>query len=645
MQRLNRVRMFATACAIVGIAEASGVMTPALAQGVRVPESQSVRNVRGSIVGSVSDEQGGPVAGAIVSAFGQTMAVAVTDGRGMFSMESLPIGEYIIQAHLTGFAGSRRESVRVGGSIAAQPRLQIRRLDAAVATTGVTPVSARPIVAAGVPLPGVTLSDQPESKTADASNADHPHTETAWRLRHIKRSILKSSSSVVALTEHETEISSDTFSGSLFNRAVDAASMAATFFTELPFTGEVNLLTTGALGPSGLFSGDAIPRGVAYLAIGAPMPGGDWSVRAAMSQGDLSSWIVAGAFQSRKASPHVYEFGYSYATQEYLGGNLDALAGVKDGSRNVGELYAYDQWWLTNRLAVDYGGRFARYDYLPDRSLMSPRLGVTVEPLKNTRVTATVAQRMVAPGAEEFLATETPGPWLPPERTFAPLGAPESAFQVERARYLDVMIAHEFDDHYVLGLRRFYQDVDDQLVTLFGMNLPESPRSEGHYYVASAGAVEADGWAFRLSSPDNRRVKAAVDYSITHARWQGSRGDADEIAPWAPAAVRPATESLHDVTTSVETNIPETATRVFVLYRINTGYTRSDTELTRPGLDSRFDVQVNQALPFAIGGTKWEVLVGIRNLFRDPNEPGSIYDELLVVKPPKRVVGGFLVRF
>jgi hypothetical protein len=82
-----------------------------------------------------------------------------------------------------------------------------------------------------------------------------------------------------------------------------------------------------------------------------------------------------------------------------------------------------------------------------------------------------------------------------------------------------------------------------------------------------------------------------------------------------------------------------------VLYRINTGYTRSDTELPRPGLDARFDVQVNQALPFAIGGTKWEVLVGVRNLFRDPNEPGSIYDELLVVKPPKRVVGGFLVRF
>jgi len=54
---------------------------------------------------------------------------------------------------------------------------------------------------------------------------------------------------------------------------------------------------------------------------------------------------------------------------------------------------------------------------------------------------------------------------------------------------------------------------------------------------------------------------------------------------------------------------------------------------------------VNQALPFAVAGTQWEVLVGLRNLFRDPNDPASIYDELLVVRPPKRVIGGFLVKF
>jgi hypothetical protein len=116
------------------------------------------------------------------------------------------------------------------------------------------------------------------------------------------------------------------------------------------------------------------------------------------------------------------------------------------------------------------------------------------------------------------------------------------------------------------------------------------------------------------------------------------------VVSWAPGAIRETNDELHDVTTSIETDIPETATRVFVLYRLNTGYTRGP-EAISPGLDGRFDVQVNQALPGSLAGTKWEVLFGLRNLFRDPAQAGSIYDELLVVRPPTRVVGGVLVRF
>ena len=84
---------------------------------------------------------------------------------------------------------------------------------------------------------------------------------------------------------------------------------------------------------------------------------------------------------------------------------------------------------------------------------------------------------------------------------------------------------------------------------------------------------------------------------------------------------------------------------VVVVYKVNTGYARVDQTQPGPGLDARFNVQLNQALPFDIAGTRWEILVGLRNLFRDPTDPASVYDELLVVRPPKRVVGGFLVRF
>jgi len=645
MRRLSRVLTAVAIGSVVFSTMGTIGASSALAQSAPY---QSVRALRGSITGVVSDDRGGPISGALVSALGMTTtAKATTDATGWFSIDALPIGEYTLQAFRTGFVGSARATVRVSGLSPSLQRLQLRRLEGPVATAGTTtPVAARPIIAAGFGLPGATLADQPDSDTPTDTVArdDHPHTETAWRLRHIKRSILKQSSPIVTVVEHDAEISP----ASLFGRAMgSAASLATTFFTDLPFSGEVNLLTTSAFfGPGELFSGDLLPRGVAYVSIGAPTPAGDWSVRAAMSQGDLSSWIVAGAFQSRGNSTHGYRFGYSYSTQDYLGGNPAALAAASDGSRNVGELYALDRWSLTPGLAVEYGARYGRYDYLRPGGLFSPRVGLTLEPLKNTRVSATIAQRMVAPGAEEFVASETPGPWLPPERTFAPLGGPglRNAFSVERARYLDLMVEHEFDATYVVGLRRFYQNVDDQLVTLFGLNVPGGPQSVGHYYVANAGSLGADGWAVRLSSAAGKRLSGSIDYSVTRARWLG-RGDMAAIAGWAPAAIRPETEGLHDVTTSLATEIPETATRVFVFYKINTGYTRSDTSLSRPGLDARFDVQINQALPFDLAGTRWEVLIGLRNLFRDPNDPGSVYDELLVVRPPKRVVGGFLVRF
>ena len=503
-------------------------------------------------------------------------------------------------------------------------------------------------MAAGFELPGSTLADQPDPAATSEDGADHPHTETAWRLRHIKRSVLKDSSSPVAGTDDAED--TDFRQGSMLWRAMDsAASVATSLFAETPLSGEVNLLTTGAFAPGDLFSGETLPRGVAYMAIGAPTPAGDWSVRAAMSEGDLSSWNVAGAFVSHADATHALNVGLSYSRQEYLGGSpsASALAAVTGNSRNVGEIYGFDRWTVAPRLTVDYGSRYARYDYLERGDLLSPRAAVSVEPVENTRIVTSVAQRMIAPGAEEFLLPSTQGPWLPPERTFSPLrpSTDPSNMRVERARTLGFALEHEFKDASVVSVQRFFQSVDDQLVTLFGLNLPGGPDAAAHYFVASAGGVDADGWSFRLSNTSNPRFKGAIDYSITHTQWQGLT-DVDRPRPTTRgAAWRPASEDLHDITTSVETAIPETATRLVVIYKVNTGYARVDQTQPGPGLDARFDVQLNQALPLAFAGTRWEVLVGVRNLFRDPTDPASVYDELLVVRPPKRVVGGFLVRF
>jgi hypothetical protein len=631
MGRLTRVL---AAVAVVGTLH---VTTPeACAQ--QVPLFTGVQAARlglGSIQGVVSDERGGPLAGAMVSALGAKNGMAVTDARGRFLIDSLPSGVYIVRVHLAGFASSRRDYVRVGSAPAVIESFYLRRINPQ-SDTAADAVPSRSILVAGVDLP------QPEGTPANVVD-DHPHGETAWRLRHLKRSVLKDSGEVVSVTDTAADDESPPSPSSLFGRAFDgAASVASSLFTDLPFSGEVNLLTTSAFMPGQMFSGAFLPRGIAYVSLGAPLAGGEWTARASMTQSDLSSWIVAGSFSSHRTSSHDYGFGVSYSTQQYQSTTAMGLASATDNTRNVGEIYGSDHWQIVPALAVEYGARYAHYDYLRDRSLMSPRIGVTITPFSQTHVTASVAQHMLAPGAEEFLAPITVGPWLPPERTFAPLDGED--FRVERARLIDVGVEHEFDDDLVLGVRRFQQSVDDQLVTLFGVPVAGGPKSPGHYYVANAGSLDADGWAVRFSSAPSQRVRGSVDYSITRAHWI-SRGDMAAISLWAPEAIRPQTEDVHGVTTSLETEIPETATRVFFLYKVNTSLAHN-SDATRSTTDSRFGLQVNQALPFLpFGSTRWEVLVGVRNLFRDPAEAGSIYDELLVVRPPKRFVGGVLVKF
>src|SRR6478752_9514412 len=137
MRRFHRA-VTAVGAAVV-IVVASGPR--GLAQSNVRPESQTVHLLRGSITGTVVDEGGGPLSGVVVSALGATMAMAVSDGRGYFALDALPTGEYVVQAHLNGFAGSLRERVQVGAASPAVKRFLLRKLDVPAGTEGTaTPV-------------------------------------------------------------------------------------------------------------------------------------------------------------------------------------------------------------------------------------------------------------------------------------------------------------------------------------------------------------------------------------------------------------------------------------------------------------------------------------------------------------------------
>jgi hypothetical protein len=330
--------------------------------------------------------------------------------------------------------------------------------------------------------------------------------------------------------------------------------------------------------------------------------------------------------------------------QRYLGGNAEALVAMRDGSRNVGAMYAMDNWRITPELQIGYGAKYARYDYLVDRGLISPRVTMVLQPdmTDSLKLRTTVMHREVAPGAEEFIPPSV-GLWLPPERTFSQVS--RGSFLPERHDQAEIAVDREWAGHVVIGVRAFAEQVEDQVVTIFGVAGGDTPVEAGHYQVGSAGDFAAHGWGVSASRAVGDHVRASVDYTQAQTRWHGRSPDLDTLLALAPSVVR-REERIHDLTASVQSIVSPSGTRLLVVYKLNTAYAASSVGDLTPNAGVRFNVQVNQGLPFMnFTSAQWELLVAISNLFKEAAYENSVYDELMVVRPPKRVLGGVTVRF
>jgi hypothetical protein len=598
-----------------------------LAAGVAAAQplvTQVASAATGSITGQVIDERGQPLADVVISAVGGSTSFAVSDSAGQFSLRSLTPGPYLVRAHREGYVGVRSTIVTVRPSARTVSTITMRREGKAGDPR---------VLAAGA----AEIADVEASKGRDES-------ETAWRLRRLRRSILKDQATLAGLPAKDEWFVADSLQ--FLGRAVgSSARLATALFTHSPLQGQVNLLTTGAFdAPGDLFDLDRT-RGVAFFSLGAPVRNhGDWTVKAALNQGDLSSWIVAGNYSTRHPATHRYQFGMSYGLHRYAGGNIVAVAAIPETARNVGAVYGHDTWKISEVLSIGYGGHYAHYDYLLQPAHFSPRLTATINLTDRMRLHGTATRRVTAPGAEEFLPPSN-SQVLPPQRTFSPLT--REGFLPEDTRHYEVAIDRVLDG-VTIGVRAFHQTVGEQQVTIFGWRTESSQPAEiGHYFVGSAGDVAVRGWGVSVAHGFAPNVRGSFDYSFADAEWSNSRSmDRARLARTMPSALRDADERIHDFTTSLETEFPVSATRLFVLYKLNSAYIRADGSESRPGLDGRWDVQVIQSLPFMdFSSADWEMLVGVRNLFRESFTETSVYDELLVARPPKRLVGGITVRF
>ena len=584
------------------------------------------------LLGLVLDDRGQPLVGAVVSALGSMTAFAVSDGEGRFAFRHLAAGPYLVRAHLQGYLSAPARIIQVNTNGRISSTLALTRLDQ----------SEQPQeLAAGMGSGG--FAPDPATQSSEKSGPG----EVAWRLRHLKRSVLRDVDARGLKVQGDDSLLGGTVAG-LGRAAGRSARMATALLADLPLNGQVNFLTSTSFErPQDLFTpAGLVPHSVAYISLGTQATGGEWAVSSATMQGDLASWNASASYLQAAGTSHRVEAGLSYGMQRYLGSNSAALAALANGSRNVGSIYAYDNWSLTPRLGISYGTKYSRYDYLVDRALISPRATVSLRPnpKDSLELRATVSHRETAPGAEEFLPPST-GVWLPPERTFSQLSHRD--FVPERTDHLEVAAQRQWGGDVVIGVRAFRQRVEDQFVTLFGVPASDAtPASIGHFDMASGGDFDARGWGANVRGEIIDGVHASVDYSQIDTDWTGASPDARALSLVAASVVRGQSERLYGLTASLDGELPVTSTRVFVLYRLNNRFASADATDIAAHPGSRFEVRVNQALPFMkFANARWEMLVAVRNMFREDLVDASVYDELLVVRPPKRVVGGVTVKF
>jgi hypothetical protein len=623
VNRIAAASLLIVGCVVV-CPHALAAQPPATGPAVSAPGAPEAP---GRIEGLVTDDGGTPLAGVAVTAQGGRLAYGVTNQDGRFAIDGLRAGPYIIRAQLPGFLASERVLVHVLPSQATHRPLRLQRTQP---EAGEVMPATRRLLNAGLAQP----AGDDNGETVAAAAGTHDDGATAWRVRHAKRSVLRDVTGADDATAGEAAASD-----------VGQAPLAAELWLGLPLSAQVQFLTTSSLGTTDQTLGLGPARSIAYVTVSAPAGhSGTWATQAAISQGDLSSWVVGGSYAGRITGEHTLDAGVTYATQRYTGSNPATLMAVYDGTRTVGAMFAFDGWAFSDVAAVTYGTKIASYGYLAEPVLLSPSVALRWKLGSASGLSGTFSREALAPGAEEFVPAPTAGMWLPPQRAFSPLD-PSGEFQEERARRMEVAFEQQAGA-FTVTARGFREDIDDQIVTLFGLGDSTLPASEVvHYFTGTAGDLTAYGWAVSISRPVGSRVRGSVAYSLTHGERRDAPAGMAVLAFVAPSVLRVLPERLHDLVTIVETDIPETSTRVYAACRLNTGFAASSPAEAAPAFGSRFDVQVNQRLPFlGFTNAEWEVLVALRNLFRDI-ETGTYYDELLVVRPPKRFVGGLTVRF
>jgi hypothetical protein len=569
-----------------------------------------------ALAGLVSDELGQPLGGATVSVFGKSLSrgalTAVTDEKGRFELAGIPPGMYRLRAYLSGFLPSAfaRVVIEEGAGHVGTILMSLSRLESSLSQEDY-------------------VEETGESRTA---------AELRWVVQHTDRNVLKETEETVAIADLHSWEENPGFDSdfSLSSLSGEFGIRAATYDEGLEeFPG----------------AGAGLDARLAYARLFIPGNGdAHWLVSAQLLESALSSWAGRAEYVSSDLGGHRLATGVTYGN--FLYGDLGDFRppesvlgkGLRDqrSAEWFGSVYTSDSF-LVGPATVHAGIAFQYFDYLDREAYVSPRFEVSY-PLgsgERTVLRGIVDHRLQAPGGEDIglLSQVAYG------GVYGPAPARRS-LRAESTTTLALGLEHRLSNRTSLAVRLFEEKATDQLVRAF---LDDGIQGgAGHFVVANHGDFRTRGVGVALAQTLGP-MEGSVGYTFGKV-----------LGPAMPAAVLapPSAESdqglasepeIHDVTTTLGTSIDSTQTRLQAAYRViyHPGLMQGvSSSLNRGNVDSRFSVQVFQLLPFVgWNGTKWELMVAVRNLFYDDIEKASILDELSVIDAPRRVLGGVTVRF
>ncbi|MDE2420711.1 MAG: TonB-dependent receptor [Gammaproteobacteria bacterium] len=187
-------------------------------------------------------------------------------------------------------------------------------------------------------------------------------------------------------------------------------------------------------------------------------------------------------------------------------------------------LYLQDEWKATDKLTVNYGGRFDHVDAYVTASQFSPRINAVYELTPQTTLHAGYA-RYFTPPPTELVTTDTIA--ASQGTTSAPAGTLNDPVKAERSDYYDFGVSHKLTSKLTIGLDSYYKKITNMLDEgQFGSALLYTPfnYAQGKVYGVELTANYHDG---NFSAYANLARATALGKNIISSQYTF---DANELA-------------------------------------------------------------------------------------------------------------------